>query len=362
MAIEIDEVPIEGKAWITLITNPSYIPGLLVLQRTLSSVSAYPLVVMTTPGLSNSSREIIRSFAIPVIEVPHLSPSEGRHGGFDPSFARFNDAWTKLQVFGLTQFEKLILIDSDMIFLRGMDELFEYELPGEDWIAASPACVCNPFKISHYPKDWIPSNCSLSVQNPYSTLDSPPIPPSESTRTSHLLNSGLVVFHPSQDKMDKLIHHLNTSPSIPDLKFPDQEVMADVFRGKWKPLPWWCNALKTERAVHKNIWKDEEVRLIHYILDKPWNHRPTCLAPHESTHIQLPPTPITPTSSSMTKIARRPLPDGLLEAVKSTPSQKSLTDYDDVHAWWWIAYEDLLDEWKRENKQSWREIDAYVKR
>ncbi|WVW82090.1 hypothetical protein I302_104095 [Kwoniella bestiolae CBS 10118] len=370
MAIEpVHNGGIEGgrKAWVTLITNPGYIAGLLTLHRTLISVSNYPLVVMTTSSLPLPSREIITSSGIEIIEVEHLSPSSAQHGGFDPSFTRFNDAWTKIRVFGLEQFERIILIDSDMIFLRGMDELFDLELPGDDWIAASPACVCNPFKLGHYPEDWIPSNCSLSLQSPHTTLQSPPIPSSapDSPRTSHLLNSGLVIFKPSLSLLDELVHHLNTSPTIAQSKFADQDVITEVFRGRWKPLPWWCNALKTQRAVHKDMWRDEEVRLIHYILDKPWNHRPTSLAPHQPSPTPLPPTPITPSnfSSIQSKTSeKRPLPAGLLDAVKSTPPQESLTNYDSVHAWWWIVYEDLLDEWKGTDLVGWREVDKYVTR
>jgi len=32
--------------------------------------------------------------------------------------------------------------------------------------------------------------------------------------------------------------------------------------------------LKTLRAIHKNLWRDDEVRCLHYILpDKPWKAR-----------------------------------------------------------------------------------------
>lgn len=86
-----------------------------------------------------------------VYEIPPLVP-EG-HDGFDPKFARFADTWTKLQVFSVQGYDRLILIDADTIFLRGMDELFTMALP-EDWIAAAPACTCNPFKFAHYPEDW----------------------------------------------------------------------------------------------------------------------------------------------------------------------------------------------------------------
>ncbi|KAG8428751.1 hypothetical protein J3459_002439 [Metarhizium acridum] len=38
------------KAWVTLITNESYLPGLLTLNHSLRTVkSAYPLVALYTP-------------------------------------------------------------------------------------------------------------------------------------------------------------------------------------------------------------------------------------------------------------------------------------------------------------------------
>jgi alpha-N-acetylglucosamine transferase len=109
---------------------------------------------MATSTLPESSRQIIQNQGMQVIDVEHLSPSQEQHPGFDPSFARFNDAWTKLRVFGLEGYDRVVLIDSDMIFTRSMDEVFDLELPGDDWIGAAPACVCNPFNIAHYPKDW----------------------------------------------------------------------------------------------------------------------------------------------------------------------------------------------------------------
>lgn len=49
--------------------------------------------------------------------------------------------------------QRLVLLDSDMLCVRNMDELLE--MPMEpDWVAAAHACTCNPRKLAHYPKDW----------------------------------------------------------------------------------------------------------------------------------------------------------------------------------------------------------------
>jgi hypothetical protein len=49
--------------------------------------------------------------------------------------------------------QRVVMMDSDMIVMRNMDELMELELPS-DWISAAHACACNPRKLAHYPADW----------------------------------------------------------------------------------------------------------------------------------------------------------------------------------------------------------------
>lgn len=67
---------------------------------------------------------------------------------------------------------------------------------------------------------------------------------------------------------------IDTSPLVPDFKFPDQDLLAAVFYGRWMPLPWKYNALKTLKKIHPSCWKDDEIRMLHYILrDKPWHYK-----------------------------------------------------------------------------------------
>lgn len=66
---------------------------------------------------------------------------------------RFSETWTKLRAFALTQYEKVILVDSDMLIRKNMDELFEKKVD-ENSIHAGFACTCNPNKISSYPPEW----------------------------------------------------------------------------------------------------------------------------------------------------------------------------------------------------------------
>ena len=55
--------------------------------------------------------------------------------------------------------------------------------------------------------------------------------------------------------------------------FYDQDLLSIVYRHKWLPLPYTYNALKPMRACHADLWRDDEVKVLHYILEKPWKSR-----------------------------------------------------------------------------------------
>lgn len=87
------------------------------------------------------------------------------------------------------------------------------------------------------------------------------------------MNGGLQVVNPSAAVYDLIVNHMTSGAAI-DMAFADQSLLSDLFRGRWVPLPYVYNALKTLRwkGVHDPIWRDEEVKNIHYILSpKPWD-------------------------------------------------------------------------------------------
>lgn len=49
--------------------------------------------------------------------------------------------------------QRVVLLDSDMLIRKNIDDLIEMPLE-EDWIAAAHVCACNPRKLAHYPADW----------------------------------------------------------------------------------------------------------------------------------------------------------------------------------------------------------------
>ena len=106
------------------------------------------------------------------------------------------------------------------------------------------------------------------------------------------------MLHPSRTEYEHLLHALATEPSVPDMVFYDQDLLALTHRLRWDPLPYVYNGLKTLRECHADLWKDEDVKIVHYILQKPW---------------------------------------------KSRTVESDLAGA--THRWWWAAYEDMEKRW-----------------
>ena len=85
-----------------------------------------------------------------------------------------------------------------------------------------------------------------------------------------------LVLRPSIPQMETLRRFLEESPLVPTFAFPDQDLLSEVYRGRWKPLPYIYNALKPLRTIHSKLWRDEEVKNVHYIFaEKPWHKKPS---------------------------------------------------------------------------------------
>lgn len=145
--------------WTTLLTNKEYLPGLLTLEYSLKrSKSAYPLLVLYPDSLPLEAHEALDRRRIAKRHVPYLLPTAANDYSND---IRFYDCWTKMTPYSLTEYERVVQLDSDMLVLKNMDELMDLKLDspelegkGDRVFAASHACVCNPMKKAHYPKDW----------------------------------------------------------------------------------------------------------------------------------------------------------------------------------------------------------------
>ncbi|KAM3458281.1 hypothetical protein MY3296_000487 [Beauveria thailandica] len=286
-----------AKVWATLITNLDYLAGVLTLNHSLRQVrSAYPLLALYTDSFPAAGLAALAARGIPAQRVDRLAPSAGsRDFSADPRFA---DTFTKLATFSLTEYERIVQLDSDMLVLRNMDELMDVELDdppaaaalsettgnnnnnnnnaetsssSNRVFAASHVCACNPLKKPHYPPTWIRENCAFTSQ----AADAERAQREGADprgRTVAMMNGGLAVLRPSDVLYRQIVDKIERDGHA--MYFPDQEVLSDLWRDRWVALPYVYNALKTMRrpGVHDAIWRDDEVKNVHYILSpKPWD-------------------------------------------------------------------------------------------
>jgi alpha-N-acetylglucosamine transferase len=93
--------------------------------------------------------DILAERDIPTLHIPTLTPVTS----YSVTESRFNETWSKINVYGLDQFERISVLDGDMLVMKNMDELMDIPIP-DDGLAACHACVCNPRHLSHYPSTW----------------------------------------------------------------------------------------------------------------------------------------------------------------------------------------------------------------
>ena len=262
----------------TLLTRPSYFAGVIILSHTLRAhSSAYPLVVLTTPSLPADCLSALEAECRQSSSKLIIHPVEQLLPNTEVSIVatRFEDTWTKLRAFELYNLglDTLVFLDADMAIFKNCDELMETKLPGSDWVGANHACVCNLDRDPWAPEDWRKGNCAYTpLTHPSVMLSPTPVTP-DARPTYHLLNSGMFVYHPSKQLWDRMLHFFNTTPLLKEFVFPDQDFIIHFFRNKWMSLGWQYNALKTMRYWHPGMWRDDEVRVLHYIVDKPWERR-----------------------------------------------------------------------------------------
>ncbi|KAH7359704.1 nucleotide-diphospho-sugar transferase [Pyrenochaeta sp. MPI-SDFR-AT-0127] len=277
-----------GKnAYVTLLTRPSYLAGAILLAYTLTKHSPdTPLIITYTP--ETLPEPCIKAFQaeakhsnIILHAVSHLRlPDDGTEHGMVAE--RFIDTWTKLRVFDLHSlpqgFERLCWLDADMMVFSNPSPLIfnqrnDAYLQGFTGLRlmAVHTCVCNLDHDAWAPESWTPENCGLThVQGPEDTADVKAEPATLSN-----FNSGTFLYRPSA-ALSQFVHarfeELGNA-ELRAMKFPDQDFLNHVFNGRWSSLSWKTNALKTWRYWHTNLWRDGDVAVLHYIVDKPWAAR-----------------------------------------------------------------------------------------
>lgn len=215
-----DDLPfaiIEGRrcGFVTLVSGPFH-HGARALARSLAKVSNVPLTVMCTPS---ADRERLRASGLVCVDVPEIRNPNRLSG----ATRRFAATYSKLHAFRMAHLERAVYVDSDMIVLQSIDDLFERS---GFWAAPDHGLEFNYDRF----------------------------------------NSGLFAFDPDPEVFETLVGRVHRTVSYDS---GDQGFLNEVFHD-WHRLPHEYNVNKRWSAHHPNLFHLESTRVIHFVGVKPW--------------------------------------------------------------------------------------------
>lgn len=143
--------------YVTLLSTSSYVPGVLVLYKSLRRFSNLPFLCVCSKDIDKESMAILSQSGI---ETKILSESvlDSLETTELPLQARGLEHWKytfdKLFIWTLTEYDKVVFIDSDMMICSNIDSLFERK----DLSAVQAGHFLYP--------DWIRLNSGIMVITP----------------------------------------------------------------------------------------------------------------------------------------------------------------------------------------------------
>lgn len=230
--------------FVTLLSTYSYLPGVKILYRSLkkNGRTKYPFLCVCSKGLP---QECIKELEAEGIMCKRLESSALEHidRPLHNTCEHWNYTFDKLLIWGLTEYDKIVFLDSDMMIVNPIDELFEKE--------DKSAVIDEPFN------------------NPV-----------------HSLNSGIMVIKPDMAFMKTLIDAIPKVIALKegsDIGIGDQDVVQYC-------LPNWMatehlHLPKTYNLFFPRVMKyvkecgfadnakdeDKRIRVIHFVFsNKPW--------------------------------------------------------------------------------------------
>ena len=112
-------------AYVTFLSNRNYLDGVLTLHKSLQLVrSQYPLYCLLSMNVESDVVDYLQASSIACIQLKECVTSDQRVNSLDWA-ANWNYTFDKLYMWSLTQFEKIVFVDADMIVTANIDHLFE---------------------------------------------------------------------------------------------------------------------------------------------------------------------------------------------------------------------------------------------
>ncbi len=133
----------KNYSYVTLLTDDTYTYGICLLVASMKKVNTkYPLFVLITEDVSEPCIEILNQLKVKYKKVDKIPITNHiyKHNEIlnAPLAAVWKNCWTKFHIYDLTEFDKIVFFDADVMILQNMDHLFNKPhmtaaLDGEYW-------------------------------------------------------------------------------------------------------------------------------------------------------------------------------------------------------------------------------------
>ena len=183
----------------------------------------HDVVVMVTPSVSASRRALLEKdgATIYAVEFLHMENDDWIHA----ELHRWDDVMTKMRVFEMLQYDRILMLDGDSMLLKSLDGVFD-----------DPHA--HPLRTKPHAKNETLPETYLLASNSEVWDSSHAFPPTDGTGLKGYghMNAGFFILAPSLAAFSHYTALINTPHSF-DPKYPEQNLMNFVHR--WDgPMPW----------------------------------------------------------------------------------------------------------------------------
>lgn len=235
--------PTSSHAYVTLLSSEQFLWGTMVLMESLIlSGTVHDIIVMVLPHISHHSRQRLNELGVIVMTIDYID------NPYPDLMVATRQRWnfSKLRAWQLVAYESIIVMDSDMLVLRNIDDLFEVQFPE---LAA--------------------------VQN----YDSPF---TNSLNSSSVFNSGLMLINPSHSTFFRMLTQFD---EIRSYNGGDQGFLNSFFTN-WTRLSPAYNANKMVLKYSPGNFPDTgNLKVIHYVRKKPWYDKRNQFENHDASFL-----------------------------------------------------------------------------
>lgn len=218
-----------------------------------------PFVILATPNVPQKQIRVLESHGAIVKTVATIDPPPGTVD-FEKINPRYRDQFTKLRVWSMTEYRRILYLDADTLIIRPLHNVFDTptKLKGdEEWLFAA---VYDSRDLRENKEGHPPGLADKGrVKDKY-------------------FSAGVFLLHPTQSQADYIFNMLQDPPKKDFTEFMEQDMLRWAYR-EGGPYPWirlshlyntqWCRArdLETAHVLHDKFWRpgmDEELKKTWY--------------------------------------------------------------------------------------------------